>query len=67
MWVVSQLVERHGGDVRAWSTSRPERTGTAISVFLPCRREMSSGAESDRAHSELVLRADGVSFLTTNS
>ena len=34
MWVVSQLVERHGGDVRAWSSPRPERTGTAISVFL---------------------------------
>jgi two-component system CheB/CheR fusion protein len=35
MWVVAQLVERHGGHVRAWSTCRPGRNGTAISVFLP--------------------------------
>jgi two-component system CheB/CheR fusion protein len=35
MWVVAQLVERHHGHVRAWSTQRAGRSGTAITVFLP--------------------------------
>jgi len=35
MWVVSQLVERHRGHVRVWSTQRPGRSGTTFSVFLP--------------------------------
>lgn len=35
MWVVAQLVERHHGHVRVWSTQREGRSGTAISVFLP--------------------------------
>jgi PAS domain S-box-containing protein len=35
MWVVAQLVERHHGRVRAWSTQRPGHSGTAFSVFLP--------------------------------
>ena len=35
MWVVAQLVERHQGHVRVWSTQRPGHSGTAFSVFLP--------------------------------
>jgi PAS domain S-box-containing protein len=35
MWVVSQLVERHRGQVRVWSSSRLDHSGTAISIFLP--------------------------------
>ncbi len=35
MWVVAQLVERHHGHVRVWSTQRPNESGTAFSVFLP--------------------------------
>jgi PAS domain S-box-containing protein len=35
MWVVAQLVERHRGDVRVWSTQRPGASATVISVFLP--------------------------------
>ncbi|MGA9671296.1 MAG: ATP-binding protein [Terracidiphilus sp.] len=35
MWVVAQLVERHRGEVRVWSTQRTQRSGTAFSVFLP--------------------------------
>jgi two-component system CheB/CheR fusion protein len=35
MWVVSQLVERHQGHVRVWSSQRPGAAGTAFSVFLP--------------------------------
>jgi two-component system CheB/CheR fusion protein len=35
MWVVAQLVERHHGQVRVWSTQRAESGMTVISVFLP--------------------------------
>jgi PAS domain S-box-containing protein len=35
MWVVTQLVERHHGQVRVWSTHRDGASGTAFSVFLP--------------------------------
>jgi PAS domain S-box-containing protein len=35
MWVVSQLVERHKGHIRVWSTQRMGRSGTVFSVFLP--------------------------------
>jgi two-component system CheB/CheR fusion protein len=35
MWVVAQLVERHHGSVRVWSTRRPDQSATAISLFLP--------------------------------
>jgi len=35
MWVSAQLVERLQGDLRVWSTTRPGRSGTAFSLFLP--------------------------------
>lgn len=35
MWVIAQLVERHHGDVRVWTTQRPQSGATVISVFLP--------------------------------
>jgi signal transduction histidine kinase len=35
MWVVAQLVERHHGQARIWSTQREGASGTAISLFLP--------------------------------
>ena len=35
MWVVAQLVERHGGNIRVWSTQRYGASGTAFSIFLP--------------------------------
>jgi PAS domain S-box-containing protein len=35
MWVVSQLIERHHGSIRVWSSQRPGASGTAFSVFLP--------------------------------
>jgi two-component system CheB/CheR fusion protein len=37
MWVVAQLVERHHGQVRIWSTQREGASATAISLFLPLR------------------------------
>jgi len=35
MWVVAQLLERHHGHVRVWSTQRTNASATMISVFLP--------------------------------
>lgn len=35
MWVVAQLVGRHGGDVHVWSSTRAGASCTAVSVFLP--------------------------------
>jgi len=35
MWVVAQLVERHGGNVRVWSRQRYGASGTVFSIFLP--------------------------------
>jgi PAS domain S-box-containing protein len=35
MWVVAQLVERHGGDISVRSTQRKGASGTAFSIFLP--------------------------------
>ncbi|HEY4381614.1 MAG TPA: PAS domain-containing protein [Acidobacteriaceae bacterium] len=35
MWVVAQLVERHRGQVRVWSTQGADSGSTAITVFLP--------------------------------
>jgi PAS domain S-box-containing protein len=45
MWVVAQLVERHHGSVRVWSTRRPDQSATAISLFLP----LGDAAEKDLA------------------
>ena len=35
MWVSAQLVERLQGSLRVWSTTRPGKSGTAFSLFLP--------------------------------
>lgn len=67
MWVVAQLAERHRGHVLAWSSCRPGRSGTAVSIFLPCRLEDSAAHKAAAPQCEPALRADGVSFLTTNS
>jgi len=37
MWVVAQLVERHQGHLRVWSTRRTGGSGTAFSLYLPLR------------------------------
>jgi two-component system, chemotaxis family, CheB/CheR fusion protein len=47
LWVVAQLLERHKGDVRVWSSKRPGASGTAFSVFLPFGE-----AANDRGSSE---------------
>jgi PAS domain S-box-containing protein len=75
MWVVAQLVERHHGHVRAWSTRRADQSGTAISIFLPCGRvpapygqaPQTRAAGSAEFYGDEALRAEGVSFFTMNS
>jgi len=52
MWVVAQLVERHHGNVRAWSTQRSGRSGTAVTVFLPFGDTATAGAIVDDAYVE---------------
>jgi PAS domain S-box-containing protein len=36
LWVCWNIVEKHGGSIRYRSSTRPERSGTAFCVFLPC-------------------------------
>lgn len=45
MWVVAQLVERHGGDIRIWSTPRYGASGTTVSLFLPTEFTAMEGVE----------------------
>jgi PAS domain S-box-containing protein len=35
LWVVAQLVQRHGGGVHVWSRQRVGASGTVFSIFLP--------------------------------
>jgi PAS domain S-box-containing protein len=38
LWVVAQLAERHRGDIRVWSSQRPQASGSVFSLFLPTGR-----------------------------
>ncbi len=49
MWVVAELVNRHHGAVRVWSTQRKGRSGTAFSVFLPFSEEAPAEELMDEA------------------
>jgi PAS domain S-box-containing protein len=52
MWVVTQLVERHNGNVHVWSSQREGRSGTAFSVFLPFQDALEANDRSDNLVSE---------------
>ena len=56
MWVVAQLVERHGGNVRVWSRQRFGASGTVFSIFLPMAHPSSaaSGVEVEPASVQAV-------------
>lgn len=45
LWVVVQLVERHGGTVNVWSRQRYGASGTAFSIFLPMAPAEVEGVE----------------------
>ena len=38
LWVSAGIVDRIGGSIRVWSTSRPGRSGTCFSIFLPAQQ-----------------------------
>jgi PAS domain S-box-containing protein len=55
MWVVSQLVERHRGQVRIRSTQRALGNSTVISVFLPLGAIVTAGSKVDsNAHEQVA-------------
>lgn len=54
MWVVQQLVERHGGHVHIRSTPRYGASGTAISVFLPTGGAEARGLEVEEQAAHVV-------------
>jgi two-component system CheB/CheR fusion protein len=57
MWVVAQLVERHHGEVRVWSTQREGRSGTAFSVFIPFQGALENDGQSEIVDSETGAEA----------
>ena len=36
LWITRGIIERHGGRISVNTSTRPGRSGTAFSVFLPC-------------------------------
>lgn len=38
LWVSAGILDRIGGSIRVWSRSRPGRSGTCFSLFLPVER-----------------------------
>jgi signal transduction histidine kinase len=59
MWVVHQLVERHGGHIRMRSTPRYGASGTVVSVFLPAGQTEVDGVEMENAPALVVDPAYG--------
>jgi PAS domain S-box-containing protein len=57
MWVVAQLVERHHGQVRVWSTQSAQGSGTAFSVFLPFQDRQEKNGLNDGEVSETDAQA----------
>ena len=55
MWVVAQLVERHGGSVSIWSTQRESTGATAISVFLPLNIPSAGSETIEAGHSTATV------------
>jgi two-component system NtrC family sensor kinase len=39
LWLSSTIVHEHGGSLHVRSTARPSRSGTCLSVLLPCDRK----------------------------
>jgi PAS domain S-box-containing protein len=39
LWVTRGIIEKHGGSIRVWSSTRPGKSGTVFSVFLPQKQK----------------------------
>jgi PAS domain S-box-containing protein len=46
LWVTQGIVHKHGGTIRVRSSTRPGRTGTCFSIFLPVGAESQSSASA---------------------
>lgn len=51
MWITAEIVNRLGGDLRVWSSRLPGAHGTAYSLFLPERQQVSDVRFMDQAGS----------------
>ncbi len=49
LWVVRGIVDKHGGSIRMRSSTRPRRTGTLFSVFLPSLGAIPAGSSHPKA------------------
>ncbi len=71
LWVVAQLLDRHKGSVRVWSSKVPGASGTAFSVFLPFgdaatdqgSSESGDASAAEEPSSEASETSASVSFL----
>jgi signal transduction histidine kinase len=50
LWVSSEIVRRHGGNIRVKSRADPPLTGTVFSVFLPSHPSWTPSRHSEEAH-----------------
>ena len=35
LWISSEIIDRHGGSIRVYSSQREGRSGTVFTLFLP--------------------------------
>ncbi|HWR16204.1 MAG TPA: PAS domain S-box protein [Terriglobales bacterium] len=39
LWVTMGMIQKHGGSIRVWSSTRPGNSGTVFTVFLPQKQK----------------------------
>ncbi len=49
LWVSSGIVQKHGGKIRVWSSTRDGNSGTCFAIFLPTATEPAEQAKVARA------------------
>ncbi|MGB6194680.1 MAG: ATP-binding protein, partial [Terracidiphilus sp.] len=67
LWVVAQLVERHNGQVRVWSSLRGQARGTVFSIFLPTAQPVAESAARDAGQGRETQAAQGTINAVSNS
>jgi PAS domain S-box-containing protein len=53
LWVTAGIVDRHGGSIQVWSSTNPERSGTAFSLVLPLISPHFAGADISKLEHSL--------------
>jgi signal transduction histidine kinase len=46
LWISSEIVRKHGGNIRVRSSVEPGRSGTVFSVFLPIEPETAAASNA---------------------